>query len=123
MLFDKDATGLIAEKSSNPLGDAHELIARGVLMRLGFKVGPMDLSSGASDLFLEVYPDHARNPLERRIIGAQVKTASGSLPLGVSGRGGIDRTYKSSEKQYKYTCDHTELIIGVEPDEIDLYLS
>jgi len=121
MILAQDATGLIAEKSNAPLGDAHELIVRGVLMRLGFTVGTMDLSSGASDLFVEVYRDHRNLPSEHEIIKVQVKTASGNLPLAVAGRGGVDREYKSSEKQYKYTREHTDLIIGVETSGLDLF--
>ena len=123
MILDLDATGLISQKSGNPLGDAHELIARGVLMRLGFTVGSIDLSSGASDLFLEVYHNHANDPTDTELIGVQVKTISDtSLPLTAGGRGGVDREYKSDVKVYKYTSDHIGLILGIKKDSLDFYL-
>ena len=47
--------------------------------------------------------------------------------MGGGTRGGRDRAYRSSEKalvnkSYKYTMEHNDMIIGVEPDTLDLYL-
>lgn len=126
MILEFDETGLISAKNGNPLGDAHELIARGVLMRLGFRVGSVDLSSGASDLYLEVYHNHAKDPTITELIRVQVKTISDtSLKLIGGNRAGEDRVTKSSksnDKVYKYTSSHIDLFLGIKKDSLDFYL-
>ena len=52
---DLDLTGEITKKSGAPLGDAHELFVRAIMMRLGFEVGKVDLSSGPYDLILAAH--------------------------------------------------------------------
>jgi len=125
-IFDLDVTGLIEKKGGNPLGDAHELFVKSIMMRLGFSVGSMDLSSGATDIVIF----GKENPNgEEIILRTQVKTGSSntkkvtsSIPLIAGGRGGIDREYKSSVKVYKYDKSMIELLIGVDKFNLDLYL-
>ncbi len=118
-LTDKDKTGLIAKKSNAPLGDAHELFVKAILMRLGFEVGSLDLSSGPYDIFVTAFIDFKKN--QTKVLKVQVKTISGNLSLSAGSRGGIDRKYKSSVKEYSYTEKDTDLIIGVDTETLDLY--
>lgn len=117
---DIDLTGEIARKSGAPLGDAHELFVRAVLMRLGFEVGKVDLSSGPYDLIVAAYIKPSGSKIFLRV---QIKTISGSsLTLGGGSRAGIDRVYKSGIKTYKYSEDHNELILGVDKKTFDIYI-
>lgn len=116
---DSDLTGLIKEKSSAPLGDAHELYARAILMRLGFEVGKVDLSAGPFDLFLVAYIFPKG---EKQLLKVQIKTISRSLLLKAGSRGGVDRTYNSSVKVYKYDESHNDLILGVDTKTLDIYV-
>ncbi len=117
---DIDLTGEIAKKSSAPLGDAHELFVRAIMMRLGFEVGKIDLSSGPYDLILAA---HTRPGGEKIFLRVQIKTISeSSLALSGGSRGGIDREYKSGVKSYKYSEDHNELIFGVDKGNFDIYV-
>jgi hypothetical protein len=118
-ISDKDITGLIKEKSSAPLGDAHELYARAILMRLGFEVGKVDLSAGPFDLFLGVFKKPGG---DKMLLRAQIKTIGSSLALSAGSRGGIDRVYKSGIKTYKYDETHNDLILGVDTDTLDIYV-
>ncbi len=34
----------------------------------------------------------------------------------------MDREYKSGVKEYKFTTEHNDLLIGVDPETLDLYL-
>jgi hypothetical protein len=116
---DIDVTGLIKKKSGAPLGDAHELYVRGILMRLGFEVGKVDLSSGPYDLILAAYVE----PGEKKVfLKAQIKTIRGSLSLTGGSRAGIDRKYQSSVKTYKYSEKETDLILGVDRANLDVYI-
>ena len=117
---DIDLTGEIAKKSSAPLGDAHELFVRAIMMRLGFEVGKVDLSSGPYDLILAA---HTKPGGEKIFLRVQIKTISeSSLTLGGGSRGGIDREYKSGVKTYKYSEEHNELIFGVDKSNFDIYV-
>lgn len=116
---DIDVTGLIKKKSGAPLGDAHELFVRGILMRLGFEVGKVDLSSGPYDLIVAAYVEPDK---EKKFLKAQIKTVTGSLSLTGGGRAGIDREYKSSVKTYKYSEKETDLILGVDRASLDIYI-
>jgi len=125
-IFDLDITGLIKKKSGSPLGDAHELFVKSIMMRLGFSVGSMDLSSGATDIVI-FGKDKPKG--KDMILRTQVKTCgsskdkvSSSITLQAGGRGGIDREYKSSDKIYKYDKSMIELLIGVDKFYLDLYL-
>lgn len=118
-ITDLDITGLIKAKSGAPLGDAHEIIVRGIMMRLGLEIGKVDLSSGPYDLIMTVYN---RPKGKKLFLKAQVKTISGSLPLTAGSRGGRDRTYKSDVKTYKYSKKQIDVILGVDKTSLDIYI-
>lgn len=103
------------------LGDAHEFIVTGILIRLGFDVGTMQVKGVAYDLWLLAYEKTAGNNVSLRV---QIKTISegGSIKFTGGSRGGKDRIYIPKVKQYKYTTEHNDLIIGVDKNTFDLYL-
>lgn len=117
-LTDTDITGLLKQKSYAPLGQAHELLVRAIFMRLGLEVGKVDLESGPYDLIVRVRSS-SKDSMYLRV---QVKTITSSLPLTAGSRGGVDREYKSSEKQYKYNLSHNDVIIGVDRETLDFYV-
>lgn len=119
-LFDIDVTGLIKKKSGAPLGDAHELFVRAIMMRLGLEAGKADLSGSAYDVIIGGMekPD-GKNKIFLR---GQVKTMDNSLTLTGGSRGGIDRKYISGVKHYKYSIEHSDLIFGVDKNKLDIYI-
>lgn len=116
---DIDITGLIKEKANAPLGDAHELLVRSIMMRLGIEVGKVDLSSGPYDLMIAVTDKPGGVKTLKR---AQVKTVEKNLHLTAGSRGGVDRIYKSGVKTYKYTTVHNDVIFGVDKATLDIYV-
>lgn len=119
-LFDLDITGLIKKKSGAPLGDAHELFVRAIMVRLGLEAGKADLSSSPYDVITVgfVNPDG-----EKRILRVQVKTiGENSLPLTGGSRSGVDREYISREKVYKQSPEHSDLVFGVDKKTLDIYV-
>ncbi len=103
------------------LGDAHEFIVTGILIRLGFDVGVMQVKGVAYDLWLLAYERPNGKKVSLRV---QIKTISegGSIRFVGGSRGGIDRIYKPKVKEYKYTTEHSDLIIGIDKNTFDLYL-
>lgn len=120
---DQNLIGMDRGKYAATLGDAHEHIVIGLLIRIGLEVGKVDVSSGPYDLFVYAF----KKPKGKRIfLRVQVKTIkggnTGSLTLGGGSRGGVDRTYKSGVKTYTYTTEHNDLIIGIDQKTLDLYI-
>jgi hypothetical protein len=118
-LEDVDITGLIKKKSGAPLGDAHELLVRSIMVRLGLEVGKVDLSSSAYDVIIAGTDKPNGHKIFLRI---QVKTMENSLSLTGGSRAGVDRTYKSGVKTYKYSTEHSDLIFGVDRKTLDIYV-
>ena len=118
-LLDIDITGLIKKKSGAPLGDAHELFVRSIMMRLGLEAGKADLSGSAYDV---VIVGMEKMDGLKRFLRVQVKTVDISLNLTGGGRGGVDREYVSDVKVYKYSTEHSDLIFGVDRDKLDIYV-
>ena len=118
-IFDIDITGLIKAKHGAPLGDAHELFVRSIMTRLGLESGKVDLSSGAYDVMV-LGKDKING--QKKFLRVQVKTIGTSLPLTAGGRGGIDRSYTSDVKIYKYSPDNSDLIFGVDKKNLDIYI-
>jgi hypothetical protein len=56
------------------------------------------------------------------MLRAQVKTADDSISFIGGSRGGIDREYKSGVKTYKYTTEHSDIILGVDKNTLDIYV-
>ena len=51
-----------------------------------------------------------------------MKTLDNSLHLIGGIRAGVDRTYKAGIKEYKYSLADADLIIGIDKNNLDLYL-
>ena len=118
---DLNITGKNPSAFAALLGDAHESIVTGILIRLGFDVGTMQVKGVAYDLWLLAYEKPNGNKVSLRV---QIKTVSegGSIKFTGGSRGGVDRIYIPKVKQYKYTTEHNDLIIGVDKNTFDLYL-
>lgn len=118
-LYDINITKLDKGKIAANLGDAHEHIATGILIRLGFDVGIVDVHGTPYDMMIIGY----ENPNGKKVtLRAQVKTADNSISFIGGSRGGVDREYKSGVKTYKYTTKHSDLILGVDKSTLDIYV-
>lgn len=114
-------TGLNLGKFASLLGEAHEYLVAGILIRMGFVVSVHTSRGGSYDLIIEGYQDFDKRKKRVKLLRAQVKTTNG-IKLGGGARGGIDREYIPGVKTYKYTEEHSDLIIGVDRDTLDLYI-
>jgi len=121
-ISDLNIVGMERGKFATRLGDAHQLIVAGILMRLGFYVSLSLLKGEPFDLVVFAY----ERPGGRQIpLRCQVKTSEigGSISFIAGVRGGVNREYiRPSPKEYKYTTHHNDLIIGVDRETLDLYL-
>ena len=120
-ITDLNITGMDPAKHAATLGEAHELIVAGILIRLGFEVSMVFTKGGPYDLIVMAYEEPGGRKIPLRV---QVKTASkeGNISLIAGTRGGVDRIYIRGAKEYKYTEEHNDLIIGVDRKTLDLYL-
>ena len=118
-IFDIDITGLIKKKSGAPLGDAHELFVRAIMMRLGLESGKADLSGGPYDV-ITIGMDNPEG--QKKFLRVQVRTIINTLNFTAGSRGGIDREYKSDVKVHKYSLKDNDLIFGVDRDSLDIYV-
>jgi len=104
------------------LGEAHQYLVTGLLMRLGFFVSVITVRGGSFDLIVPVYENLAQDKEKIVLIRAQVRTMKQSLRFIGGVRAGVDRIYLPQIKGYKYTPKHNDLIIGVDQSTLDLYL-
>lgn len=104
------------------LGEAHEFITTGILMRLGFGVSIVSVRGGPYDLIIPAYEDFDVDPTKVLFLRAQTRTMKKSLSFIAGIRAGVNRTYKAGVKVYKYTEEHNDLVIGVDKESLDLYL-
>lgn len=104
------------------LGEAHEYLVTGILMRLGFFVSVITVRGGTYDLIIPAYECFDRDRSRRVLIRAQVRTVKDSLRFIGGVRAGVDRRYIPGVKEYKYTEEHNDLIIGVDEATLDIYL-
>lgn len=121
-ITDLNVTGLNPAKHAALLGDAHEMIVAGILIRLGFEVGLISAKGGPYDLWVIGYKEPSG---EIKPLRVQVKTVSegGGVKFVGGLRGGVNRHYiRPSPKEYKYTEKDQDLIIGVDTNTLDLYL-
>jgi len=123
-LTDLDITGMIKLKGGQTLGKAHEHITAGILMRLGFDYMSLDYQGKPYDGIVVAYD---KNPKENKdakeiFLRAQIRTADKSVSFIGGRRAGVNREYKSGVKEYKYTTEHSDLIVGVDKNTLDLYL-
>lgn len=104
------------------LGEAHQYLVSGILMRLGFQVSMFPVRGGTYDLIVVGFdnPDSRKQVLIRTQVRTLTKQKNLSLLGGRrAGRGMVPlEPYK---KGYRYTPEHNDLIIGVDRDNLDLY--
>ncbi len=103
------------------LGEAHQYLVTGILMRLGFLVSVITVRAGTFDIIVPAFEDFAKEQQRNVLLRAQVKTVKKSLKFIGGTRAGVDRKYIPKVKEYKYSTQHNDLIIGVDPDMIDLF--
>lgn len=103
------------------LGEAHQYLVTGILMRLGFLVSVITVRAGTFDLIIPAYENFEIEKEKNILLRAQVKTIKNSLRFIGGTRAGVDRKYIPGVKEYKYTTKHNDLIIGVDPKLLDLY--
>jgi len=104
------------------LGEAHQYLVTGILMRLGFLVSVITVRGGTYDLIIPAYEDFAKDKEKTVLIRAQVRTIKESLRFIGGVRAGVNRIYLPEVKGYKYTPKHNDLIIGVDKATLDIYL-
>jgi hypothetical protein len=105
------------------LGEAHQHIIAGLLMRAGFPVATAPVRTGAYDLIITAYRNRASKPEEQVLLRAQCRTVGKTMKLIGGTRGGVDRQYvRPSPKEYKYTEEHNDLVIGIHKQTLDLYI-
>lgn len=123
-LEDLDITGKLEEKSYQDLGKAHEHIAAGILMRVGFDYMSLDYQGKPYDGITVAYDRNPKrnNNAKEVMLRTQVRTAKNSISLKGGKRSGKDREYKSDVKEYEYTREHADLMIGVSRENLDLYI-
>lgn len=105
------------------LGEANQHIIAGLLMRAGFAVAAAPVRTGAYDLIVTAYPNRAKEPHQTILLRVQCRTVEKTMKLVGGLRGGIDRHYiRPSPKEYKYTEEHNELLIGIHKHDLHLYI-
>ena len=113
-------TGLDKGRYAASLGDAHQYLVIGILMRLGFQVAHVTDRGLPYDIVIRAFKKKGG---ETVLIRCQVRTLrKGRISFIAGTRAGVDREYKSGVKEYKFTTEHNDLLIGVDPETLDLYL-
>ena len=113
-------TGLDKGRYAASLGDAHQYLVIGILMRLGFQVAHVTDRGLPYDIVIRAFKKKGG---ETVLIRCQVRTLrKGRISFIAGTRAGVDREYKSGVKQYKFTTEHNDLLIGVDSETLDLYL-
>ncbi len=121
----RNITNLERGKFSALLGEAHQHIIAGLLMRAGFFVAAAPVRTEPYDLIVIAYRDHKNRPDEKVLLRTQCRTVSKGKSLHLVGgvRAGIDRDYRHpSPKEYKYTEEHNDLIVAIDEDDFSLYI-
>jgi hypothetical protein len=103
------------------LGEAHQYLVTAILMRLGFLVSVITVRAGTFDIILPVFENFKKEKEWNILLRCQVKTIRNSLRFIGGTRAGVDRVYLPGVKEYKYTTKHNDLIIGVDPETLDLF--
>lgn len=103
------------------LGEAHQYLVTGILMRLGFLVSVITVRAGTFDIIIPAFEDFVREKERNILLRVQVKTVKTSMRFTGGTRAGKDRIYIPGAGEYKYTTKHNDLIIGVDPKTLDLY--
>lgn len=115
--------GLDPGRYSALLGEANQHIIAGLLMRAGFAVASAPIRTGPYDLIITAYPNRREEPNKTILLRAQCRTVEKSMRLVGGLRGGIDRRYiRPSPKEYRYTEEHNDLLIGIHKQGLHLYI-
>lgn len=98
-------------KQSAAKGFANENRLLGALLARGYNASRVDLPHSTYDIIVEVDQNDTSD-----IIRVQVKTVSKSKGVSFVGgiRGGVDRSYKSSVKEYVQSTKTSDVVVGVE---------
>ena len=113
-------TGLDKGRYAASLGDAHQYLVIGILMRLGFQVAHVTDRGLPYDIVIRAFKKKGG---ETVLIRCQVRTIrKGRISFIAGTRAGVDRKYIPGVKEYKFTTEHNDLLIGVDPETLDLYL-
>ena len=104
------------------LGEAHQFIATGILMRLGFVEMVVSVRGGPYDLIVPAYENFDTYPEKILLLRAQTRTMKDTLRFIAGTRAGVNRIYISGVKTYKYSEKDNDLITGVDERSLDLYL-
>jgi hypothetical protein len=118
-ITDINIVGMDPSKMAAYLGDSNEHVVAAILIRLGFDVSISAVHGTPYDILVVGY---AHPEDGKQLLRAPVKTASGSVGFIGGSRGGVDRTYKSGVKTYKYTTEHSDLILGIDKNTMDIYV-
>lgn len=121
LLGRKNATEKDAGSYAALLGEAHQYLVTGLLMRLGFLVSVITVRGGTFDLIIPAFEHFAVDNERNVLLRTQVRTMRDSLKFTAGTRSGADRIYIPGVKVYKYTLKHNDLIIGVDQETLDLY--
>ena len=97
-------------KLASAKGFANESRVLAALLARGYNASRVDLPHSTYDVVLE-------SKLSE-IIRIQVKTVSPSGTISFTGgtRGGIDREYKSSVKEYQQSTETSDIVVGVKAE-------
>lgn len=121
--LDQNITNIEEGFYRSMLGEAHQHIVAGILLRLGFYVTTSPIRTGAYDIIIVAFTDRTNDPHNTVLLRAQCKTIKNSLRFVGGLRGGTDRIYiRPSPKEYKYTEKHNDLIIGTDSVTLDMYI-
>ena len=104
-------------KQASVEGFAHEHIVVGILMKRFQNVSLVDLPLSSYDIIVVFKKANGTE----EIIRAQVKTAKKQISFTGGTRGGVDRKYKSSIKEYRQSTTTSDVVIGVCPHENDAF--
>ena len=94
-------------------GIAHGHIVFGLLMKKYRDVFHSDLPLSSYDIIIV----EQRNDSEENTIRAQVKTSPQVVPFTGGGRSGVARRYQSGVKEYIYSTQTSDVIIGIRPTD------
>ena len=118
-ITDMNITGLDKSKMAANLGDSNEHIVAAIFIRLGFDVAISAVHGTPYDMLIIA---QERPSGKKIMLRAQIKTAAGSVHFIGGSRGGVDRVYKPGVKTYKYTLEHSDLILGIDKDTMDIFV-
>jgi hypothetical protein len=96
-------------------GNADEMIGVGRCMKAGFPCSRVDITNGKYDAIVDVNT--------KRLLRIQIKGTSGSsISFKGGGRSGEQISREAKSREYKYTRDDCDIILGVDGNNGDCYI-